>query len=196
MLKREITRFARKTNLHLDFWLFHATSELNWNHMGRCPLLTPAPLLSLVSLRNLESDKKGSPQEQVGHIHPDSPWHAGWTSCVSKNQFTHSARHKNLPVVHNLFIATTAVRAQVFLATRKAQSELQPSVWGLGNLSLCQLLNFKESRVILFSSLKAPPEPRFKCLTVTFPKCLSDLGAQVTVISCRHCGEDWPLTNS
>lgn len=44
------------------------------------------------------------------------------------NQFTHSAReearNKNLPVVHNLFIATTAVRIQVFLATRKAQSEL------------------------------------------------------------------------
>lgn len=143
---------------------------------------------------------KGSPQDQVGNACPDSPWYAGWTSCTSNNQFTHSAMKeagcKNSPVVCNLFIGTTAARAQVFLTTRKAQSELQPCVWGLGNLNLCQLLNFKENRAVLFSSLKALPEPSFNRLTATLPKCLSNLGAQVTVISCRHGGEDWPLTNS
>lgn len=105
-------------------------------------------------------------------------------------------QHKNLPVVHNLFIATTAVRAQVLLATRKAQSEIQPSVWRLGILHLCQFLNFNENRVVIFFPIKAPPKLRFKSLTVTFQKYLSDLGPQVTVISCRRCGEDWPLTNS
>lgn len=148
-VKKEITYFVRKPNLHQDLWLFHATPGFNWKkHMRRCPSLSPAPFLSLISLRNSESDKKRSPQEQVGHTHPDSPWYTGWTSYLSKNKFTHSsageeARHKNLPVVHILFIATTTVRAQVFLATRKAQSEFQPSVWGLGNFNLCQLLNFK-----------------------------------------------------